>query len=183
MAFEIPFVEPECFSAGDRVQWFRTLADFPISEGWVLTYYLRGNFAHAPLDITATTSGTDYSVDLTPEETAEYTPGVYYWQAFVSVSGDRKLIGSGKFTVLRNPSDITEPFDGRTHARRCLDSIEALLENKATRDEVRYVIQATGLSVDKLTPKQLTEFRDYYLVEVRREEGNGRRRQIVIVFK
>ncbi len=183
MAFTIPFTEPECFSAGDRVQWKRTLEDYPISEGWSLTYYLRGNFAHDPINLVATTSGTDYEIDLSPDVTGAYTPGIYYWQAFVSVTGDRKPIGSGKITVLKNFSEVTDPTDERTHARRCLDSLNAVIENRATRDEVRYVIQAIGLSVDKMPIKDLLMFRDYYLVEVNKEEGNGRRRQILVVFK
>ena len=185
MAYVIPFKEPESFAAGDRVQWKRTLADFPISEGWTLKYYLRGNFAHDPLVLTATTSGTDYSIDLTVAETSDYTPGIYYWQAFVELADDRKCIGQGSFLIAVNPTDTAgQPYDGRTHARRCLDSIQAVMEGRATRDDQRYVLQAVGRSVDKMPIKDLMAFRDYYLAEVQREESAGasKKKNIFIHF-
>lgn len=183
MAYTIPDDEPKCFSAGDRVQWTRNLTDYPISEGWSLTYYLRGNFAGGQIDITATTSGADFLVDLADTTTANYTPGTYFWQAFVSKSGDRKPVDSGRIDILDNPVDITQPKDGRTHARRCLDSINAVLEGRATRDDLRYVLQAVGRSVEKTPIKDMLAFRDYYQAEVNREENpDGAGKNVFIRF-
>lgn len=185
MAYEIQFDEPTSFAAGDRVQWKRTLTEFPITEGWVLKYYLRCNFQHDPITITATTSGTDYSVDLTPDETDTYPPGIYYWQAFVEKSGDRKPVDDGRFVIGANFATLSQPHDGRSHARRCLESIEAVLEGRATRDDQRYVLQAVGRSVDKMPIKDLLAFRDYYLTEVRAEEADLKpnKKNILIRFR
>jgi hypothetical protein len=172
MAYVIRYEEPTGFAVGDRVEWKRILADYPVSESWTLKYYLRGNFAEGRIDITATTSGTEYLVDISPTVSAEYTPGIYYWQSFVEIAGtDRKPIGSGRFIITPDISDITEPVDGRSHARRCLDSINAVMENRATRDDQSYAMQAVGRSVTKMPIKDLMAFRDYYLTEVNREEA------------
>lgn len=186
MAYEIPFQEPTAFAAGDRVQWKRTLADFPISESWTLKYYLRGNFAHDPITLTATTSGTDYLIDIGIDETAGYTPGVYYWQAFVEKADYRMPVSSGRFLITPDLSTLqtNQPFDGRSHARRCLEAIEAVIEGRATHDQQRYVLQAVGRSVDKMPIKDLLAFRDYYLTEVQAEDAtlNSRKKNVHIRF-
>lgn len=185
MAYDIPYDEPTIFAAGDRVEWKRNFASYPISEGWSLTYYLRANLAGGQIDITATTSGNDFLVDLAPTTTANYTAGTYFWQAFVSKSGDRKPVDSGRIDILENPIDITQPKDGRTHARRVLDSINAVLEGRATHDQQRYVLQAVGRSVDKMPIKELLAFRDYYLTEVQAEEAaaaGGKNRNVFVSF-
>lgn len=182
MAYEIPYAEPASFAAGDRVQWKRALAEFPVSEGWTLKYYLRGNFQHEPVVFTASTSGTDYSLDLTAAVTAELTPGVYFWQAYVELGADRKLIGSGRMVIGADFATLDQPHDGRTHARRALESIEAVIERRATSDMERYVLQAVGRSVDKMSIKDLLAFRDYYLAEVNKEEGKKGRKNIFVHF-
>ena len=185
MAYTILFEEPESFAAGDRVQWKRNFSDYPISEGWSLTYYLRGNFAHTPIDITATTSGADFLIDLSPTTTADYTPGTYTWQAFVSKSGDRKPVGTGRIVIDPSLSDVTTPFDGRSHARKCLEAIEAVLEGRSTHDQQRYVLQAVGRSVDKMPIKDVLALRDYYQTEVQKEEAaatGGKNRNIFVSF-
>lgn len=186
MAVEIPFVEPAGFSVGERVQWKRTLADFPISEGWTLKYYLRGNFAHEPIALTATTDGTDYLIDISTDETSAYPAGVYFWSAFVEKTGYRMPVNTGRFVVTPDISAIptNQPYDGRSHARRCLEAIEAVLEGRSTHDQQRYVFQAVGRSVDKMPIKDVLALRDYYLTEVQAEDAqnNSRKKNIFIRF-
>lgn len=183
MAYTVPEIEPQCVYAGDRWQWKRTnLDDFPATE-WTLTYYLRSDQAGGQIDIAATASGSDFSVDVSPATSAVYTTGRYYWQAFVSKAGDRKLVAEGRLEVLTNPVDVIQPVDGRSHARRTLEAIEAVIENRATTDQQRYVFQAVGRSVDRMPISDLLKFRDYYagLVsdedakeKIARGEGTGR---------
>jgi hypothetical protein len=173
MAAEIPFVEPAAFSVGERVQWKRTLDDFPISEGWTLKYYLRGNFAHDPITLTATTSGTDYLIDITTDLTSAYPAGVYFWNAFVEKTGYRMPVDSGRFIVTPDLSTLptNQPYDGRSHARRCLEAIEAVLEGRSTHDQLKYALQAVGRSVEKMPIADVLKLRDYYLTEVQAEDA------------
>lgn len=189
MAYTIPEIEPLLLVAGDRAQWKRTdLADFPADE-WTLTYYLRANLAGGEITISASADGDGYEVDVAPAVTAEYTPGFYYWSAYVAQSGDRKLVAQGRLEILPNPIDVTSPVDGRSHARRTLASIEAVIERRATTDQQRYVMQAVGRSVDKIPILELLKFRDYYAGLVSAEEekeriarGEASGRNIVIRF-
>lgn len=171
MAFQVPSTEPAEVSAGDRLQWTKTLADFPPSEGWTLTYYLRANVPNGQIDLAAATSGTGYAVDVSPDTTAGYTPATYSWQAFVSKTGSRHQVGSGTLKVNPNFTEITEPYDGRSQARRILDAIDLVIEGRASSDVQRYVMQAVGRSVDKMTIADLLKFRDYWLTEVKKEEA------------
>lgn len=185
MAFEIPFEEPVEATAGDRIQWKRTLDDYPISEGWTLVYHLRANLPGGVHNVEAAASGADYEVDIAPEESAQWTPGDYFWEAYVSVSGDRKKIGSGKITIKPDFSQIEIPFDGRTQARRILDSINLVMEGRATHDQQRYVMQAVGRSVDRMTAADLLLFRDYWKKEVLKEEkaaNGGKGKNVFIRF-
>lgn len=185
MAYSIPEKEPETIVAGDRVRWKRTdLSDFPASE-WTLTYYLRGSGAGHQYDIVADADGSDFEVDESPDDTASYQPGTYFVTAYVSQSGDRKHVWSGRIEVKANPVDITHPVDGRSHARRMVDAINATLENRATSDMQRYVFQAVGRSVDKIPLKELTDLLTYFENKVAQEDaanGVGKSGRILVRF-
>lgn len=174
MAITIPTIEPAEITVGDRVQWTKTLPDFPAtSEGWTLTYYLRANVPGGTIDIVASASVNDYSVDVAPAVSALWTPAVYFWESYVSKSGDRKKAGEGRIELLPNFSAIELPYDGRSHARRCLESIEAVIEGRATRDDLKYAFSAVGRSVEKMPTADLIMLRDYYLTEVKSEEAKA----------
>lgn len=186
MAYDIPEVEPEEIIVGDRVQWTKTFLDYPATgEGWTLTYYLRANLPGGQINIAASADGDDYDIDVAPSTTADWTPGVYVWESYVSKSGSRYKVGQGRIKLLPDFSAIELPHDGRTHARRTLEAIEAVIEGRATSDIQRYVMQAVGRSVDKLPIEDLLKFRDYYLAEVTKEEmkaNGGRGKNILIRF-
>ena len=190
MALDIPWIEPDEVSVGDRLQWKRSLPDFPATEGWTLTYYLRANIAGGQVDIVAATSTADYEVDVSPTVSAAYTAGAYYWAAFVSKSGDRQLVGRGRIVLKPNYAAIDLPFDDRSHARRALESIEAVLEGRATRDDLKYAMQAVGRSVEKMPTADLITLRNYYLAEVSVEDrkaaaaaGKSSNRKVLIRFQ
>lgn len=185
MAYTVPSEEPEVFTAGDRVQWKKRSSTFPPADGWTLTYYFRSSVANGLLDYVAGTDGIDYSIDLTPTITGALPAATYRYQSFVEKSGDRKPISEGFILVVQNPIEITTPQDFRTHARRTLDSINLLLEGRATADVQRYVFQAVGRSVDKIPINDLLKFRDYYQTMVDSEEAaamGGKNRNVFVQF-
>lgn len=169
MAFDIPEIEPQEIVCGDRIQWTRTFRDFPATS-WTLTYYFRGNAAGAQIDVTATADGSDYSVDIPTTDSATYVPGTYYWQAFVSQSGDRKLVSEGRLVVKANPSDIIEPVDNRSHARKVLEALNILIERGSLTGIQRYTLQAVGRNVDRWSVTDLLKIREYYVALVKAEE-------------
>ena len=75
------------------------------------------------------------------------------------------LVDSGTFKVVKNlAADTSDP---RTHARKVLDALEALIEGKASKDQQSYSI--AGRSISRLSPGELLEWRDRYRVEVAAE--------------
>jgi len=159
--------EPATLTAGDRWRWQRDLSDYPAGT-WTLTYALRN--ANSAIDITAGASGTTHDIDESAATTADYAPGDYVWQAYVSDGTSRYQVGSGRVTVAVNfaAAGVT---DGRSHARVMLDYIEARLEGRASTealDTLSYSI--AGRSLSRMSLADLLPLRDKYRAEVQREE-------------
>lgn len=186
MAFEIPTIEPTELVVGDSLQWTKSLSDYPAtSGGWTLTYYLRANLPSGQINLTATAVADIFAVDVLPAVTSTWTPGDYVWEAYVSKSAVRRKVGSGSLKILPDFSAIELPYDGRTLAKKTLDSIELVIAGRANTDIQRYVMQAVGRSIDKMPIKELLAFRDYYLGEVKKEEAaasGGKGKNIFIRF-
>lgn len=165
-----PEGEPESFIAGDFITWKRSglHADYA-NDAYTLSYKARLEADGTDvITITASASGTDYLVSIGSSTSANYTVGVYHWQAYITRDSDseRITIDSGTFEVKANRSSATT--DPRTHAKTMLDKIESLLEGKADSDVMNYSIQ--GRSLTKLTIKELMEWRKFYRAEVFEEE-------------
>lgn len=186
MAHDIATTEPTEIIVGDRVQWTKSFSEYPATaESWTLNYYLRANLPGGQINITASASGEEYAVDVSPSVSNGWTPGIYFWEAYVSKTGSRYKVGEGSITLKPDFSAIELPHDGRSHARKTLDSINAVIEGRATSDIQRYVVQAVGRSIDKMPIADLLKFRDYYFAEVKKEEGianGGRGKNIFIRF-
>lgn len=164
-----PTTVPETLTAGDRWAWKKTdLTDY--GTGYTLTYELTLNGGAAPVTVTATLSGTEYLVEVDASVTANYTAGDYYWNALMTRDSDseRTRVGSGTLTV--DPDPAVSAADPRTHARITLDAIEAVIENRATKDQESYSI--AGRSLSRMNIADLLAFRDSYRSEVKREEDD-----------
>ena len=116
---------------------------------------------------TVTESGTEYTFTLDDSATASYTAGDYFWVLKVIQTSDSEklVIDSGKMTVKDNFFATTG--DTRSHAKIMLDKIESILEGKADSDVSSYSIGNRSLA--KMTPEELTNWRDYYKAEYNRE--------------
>lgn len=166
MAYEIPTNEPLEIIAGDRVKWKRSLADFLASAGWTLTYYLV-HPTNSKITIVAAADGDDYSVDVAPATTTAWASGEYKWQAFVDDGTDRHKVDEGSLEIITNfASGSVTTFDDRAHAEKVLASVEAVLEDRATKDQESYSISGRSLSRTPIT--DLLALRDKYRIEVKR---------------
>jgi hypothetical protein len=153
---DIPKIEPLEITAGDYIQWTKNLSDFPPGT-WTLTYTLINSTNKYQL--TATTSGADFLVTIAAATSAAYVAGVYKWQAYVTSGVQRYNVGSGEVKI--NPNfAATATLDTRTHAKKVLDAIEAVLENRASLDQEEYTIQ--GRSLKRTPVLELMKMRDKY---------------------
>jgi len=99
-----PTTEPAVLTAGDSYTWQRSLDDYPAGT-WTLKYRLIN--AAGKIDITATASGADHLVTLTPTTTAAYTAGDYTWTKWVEKTGYRITLATGTITVKPNIAALT----------------------------------------------------------------------------
>lgn len=188
-----PEKEPTQLVIGDRWLWKRTDlgGDYPPAS-YSLKYSLRlANSTASEIEISANESGSDYLVEVAAATTAGYTAGRYYWQLYITRTSDseRLLLGRGVVDVLKNQDAAA--VDPRTHARKVLDAIEAVMENRATKDQEEYSIGSGGSSRSlKRTPlPELLRLRSVYQQAVNSEEaalklenGTGLPRRVQVRF-
>ncbi|MNV44052.1 hypothetical protein D3C71_1357960 [compost metagenome] len=158
--------EPISIIPGDTVKWTRTLADYPASAGWALSYELL-NAMHR-YEIPTTSDGKAFRVVVSAQTTHSYAPGSYDWRARVTNAEEVYTVRTGRLTVAPAFGAVG---DVRSHARRTLDAIEALLEGRATSATAEYEINGRRLKYIPLN--ELHAMRTKYQREVAAEEGKS----------
>lgn len=121
---DIPSTEPAVFTAGDTLKFTRSLADYPASEGWALSYTLVN--AATKISFSASASGDDYLVNIASATTTAWSAGAYTWVSRVTRLTEVFTVSNGTITILPNLAAVgVTAFDGRSDARIILDSLLA----------------------------------------------------------
>lgn len=197
MAVAIPTQVPTRFTAGDTVSWKITLADFPASSGWTLSYALLKRGGAELISITSTASGDDHLVSVTPAVSGAYIAGDYEWQAYVTDGTDRYKVGEGRICVEPNLAQ-SQGTDTRSNARKILDALEAAIlkvsQSQASGASGRASEwQVEGLRIKRSSPEalllELTKQRDRYAAICANEDaraavraGRATGRRILVQF-
>lgn len=184
MTVAVPSIEPSEIRAGDTAQWNKEVSDYPASDGWALSYILINK--DNKYTISTTGSGSTFSATISAATTATYVAGTYNWYARVSKSGEVKTIDEGIIEVKPDIS-VLNTVDGRSHAKKVLDNINAVIENRATKDQEEYTIGNRSL---KRTPlEDLIKLRDKYQAMYNAElaaeninAGLGNKKRILVRF-
>lgn len=129
---------------GDTLEFLTTVTAYPPADGWTLKYRLVPRSSGTAIEITATTSGSDYLVQVGSATTATWTAGEYSWLSWVEKTGARYTVDTGLVTLQANPA-TTASWDARSHAQKVLEAIEAVMENRATLDQMEYTIGGRSL--------------------------------------
>lgn len=173
MSYTIPDQEPDSIIAGLTAQWKIYLADYLPGDDWILKYSLKKSGVSA-INISSTDNGDDYHlINLTPEVTALYTTnGEYAYQAYVenSDTGEKYLIETGIIEIKPGLSASSTSYDPRTHARKVLDAINAVIEGRASYNQSSVKVGDKELRYYSFS--QLVELREYYLQQVELEDQN-----------
>lgn len=186
MTAAVPEREPLQLAAGVTWVWRRDdlTGDYPASSGWSLKYLLRSAANH--YDIDAAADGDAFAVSVLAATTAGYAAGRYAWSAIVTKAAEKHEVGRGTIVVLPDLT-VNSALDTRSHARKVLDAIAAVIESRATKDQMRYMIE--GRELWRCPLEDLTRFRIFYAAEVAREEqaerslnGQGTGRRIMTRF-
>lgn len=169
MSGAIPTTEPASAVCGDTWSWTKTLSDYP-APTWTLTYYLRSR--EGEQSFAAAASGSDHLVTVTAATTAGYKAGRYALISVATSGTERHTVEKKELIVLPDPAFLGAGQDPRSHSRKVLESIEAVLEGRATKDQEEYTIGGRSL---KRTPiEELMAMRNTYRAEVRAEDNVAR---------
>lgn len=142
--------------------------DYPAPD-WVLSLHLRGAYV---ADLTAEAEGAEHIFKATATDTAEWLPGLYSYAIRATNGADVRQIEASTVELLPDLLAVTDPSDLRSHARKTLEAVQAVLEKRATRDQERYTINDRELWRTPIA--DLLKLRDVYRAEVRREDAAAR---------
>lgn len=118
--------------------------------------------------ITASPNGLNYTLSVPSTSTGLWTPGVYKWIGQYSYGNSVYSVYAGTTEILPGFSTIV---DTRSHAKKMLDAIEAVLEGRASDDVQQYQVSfgSTSKSISKIPIEQLLVIRDRFKAEYKRE--------------
>ncbi len=163
----IPTAEPTAHRAGDTLAWRRSIVEYPATEGWVLAYALLS--ASAPkITLTADADGADHLISVSAATTATWPAGPRTWSARVTKGAEAYTLGIGTIEILPDIA-VAASFDGRSHARKMLDAIEAALLNAATSAQLDVIEAEFNARRIKYDRAGLIKLRNLYRIEVARE--------------
>lgn len=169
---------PAKITAGESVSWSITLGDFPASDGWAVTYTLVKS--DAQIQIVSAASGDAHLIEIPFATTAAYDAGEYHYQAHVSNAVERYQVGEGIVEILPDFATKTSGHDGRSHVKKVLDALEAVIENRASKTQM--VQEIAGVQIQHMTTDQIITLRDKYFSKYMREcatAGRGKTRRII----
>ena len=173
--------------AGDSLDLLISLADYPASDGWVLTYAFRKESGTA-ISLTSTASGANHLLSATAATTGGWVAGVYSGVGRVALGAVVQTVWTGNLEVKPDLSTAGDNYDTRTHAKICLDAINAVLQGKATRDVLQTTI--AGQSIGRMSWPELLAAKSYYQDQVDGEQakidaanGKGSSRNILVRFQ
>lgn len=162
--------EPSRVTAGDTVTWLKSLADYPASAGWVLTYTLINSAAK--ITITATASGADHLVSVSAATSAGYTAATYTWHAAVAQGAERYTVGTGSIVIAPNLA-AASTFDTRSTAKRALEAVNLALESYGAKAYLQSY-EIAGRKQAFSSPGDFMAFRSKLMAECAREDNAAR---------
>lgn len=161
---------PQTITAGTTLAFTLALTAYPADE-WQASLHVRGAVS---IDLSGTPDGALHAFSASAGDTSEWPPG-HYWFALRMSRGDEVIeIEAGTLRVLPDLAAADADFDGRSHAERTLEAIEAVIEGRASKDQDSYRINNRELRRTSIS--QLLRLRDVYRAEVAREKAKRRGR-------
>ena len=130
MAPSIPTAEPTEAVAGDSWAWDLYLPDYPASEGWEISYTVRGP---TDLDIVWSThvsaNGDTYEVRV-PASATDLTPSTYKLAGRATKGTEKKTFYAAAFTIRANPATAVNALSHHEEMVADLKALEKqLVEN------------------------------------------------------
>lgn len=171
---------PRTVIAGDTLKASLETTTYKTSDGFTLIVQFYGPSSNPSAYTYAQTGSPTYfttiddtivEIKLPSSITSTFGVGAYTHSIIATDGTDSYTIESGQFDVVPRAADLTDT-DTRSHNVRMLESINATLENRATKDQQSYSI--AGRSLSRIPIVELLQLRDYYAEKVIIERGPRR---------
>lgn len=159
---------PAKISAGLTFDRLAACIAWPAPD-WSLSLLLRGP---STINLSATAESSQHRFRALASVTTAWAPGRYTYSIRATRGDDVVEVESGSVDITPDMANIAAGTDTRSHARRTLENINAVLEKRATQDQQRYAINNRELWRTPIP--ELLLLRDRYAAEVRREEAVSR---------
>ena len=160
--------EPQSFFVGDSLSWSFQHPTASAADGWAVSYSARGagSFEAAATN----TTGTSWAVFKSAADTAALPAGAYTLHGYATkaATGERATFYRAPLLARANVAAAVAGYDGRSHARRCLDNVQAVLEGRSSKAIEEQEID--GVQIRNIAHGDLLRFRDIYRAEVARED-------------
>ncbi len=158
--------------AGDSLGFESTVYNCQPSEGWTASYTIVSATGSYTFDSTISSSGLDFVFSVSSSTTATWLPGYYAVQGYATKGEQRITFDSGNLTIQPNLATATAGLDPRSHVRRTLDALEAVIEGRATEDTLSQSVDGRSLSL--MSHEQLMAARNRYYALWKQEEDEQR---------
>jgi hypothetical protein len=153
---------PDRITAGLTLERNAILLAF-LPPVWTLTAILRGP---ASITLAWIHDNTLHRLSVDAATTAAWLPGEY-WYSVRATDGTQVVeVESDSLKIVADLASGTSPYSAQSHAERVLASIEAVIEQRASKDQERYKINNRELWRTPIA--DLMALRDRYKEEVKR---------------
>jgi hypothetical protein len=169
MTHEILVELPRRITIGDTITWDEALSDFPASASWVVTY----NFTSPTAQFSSTHAIINVDDHRITIVTTSLEEGHYEYTKKVTDGTTTHTLERGVLDVGPDLSADTAGVDRRSFAEVALESIEAMLLGKATKDQTSYSLNGRALS--RYSFDELRAFRAELRIEVADDKQKQRR--------
>ena len=120
---------PTTITIGDTITFTESLTDYTSAE-YTLSYIFSNS-----ISLEGVADGDGWTITVLPT-TFEKSSVYDFAIAITKISDSSRLIlNNGSVRVLEDPADLPTDHDARTHARRTLEAIQAVIEGRATVDQ------------------------------------------------
>lgn len=175
MAPTIPSSEPTEARAGDSWRWRHSHPDYPISEGWALSYSFRGPDAPIWQSSWVSNDGSQFTVVIPATETTLWTAGRYavtrHYTGSGTYAGQAFSEALDPLLVAANPANQAAGAT-TSHAETMLPLVEAAIQGLVSFGSKEYSIGGRTFRRNDLG--ELYRLRRLYRAEVRALRYPGR---------
>jgi hypothetical protein len=158
---------PTKITAGTSVSWAVSLADFPATEGWTLTYTLVSSGEQ--LQAVSAPDGAAHLFEIPYTTTYDWPAGTYAWQAHVARDAERYLIASGSVEIVADYAEASDGLDTRTWLDTAISALQASISGRASKTQLSQAV--SGVQIQHMTLGEQQNALDRLLDKRRAQRG------------